>query len=78
MDPRFSHVVADHLRDLRREADAERLARAALDVGNVTRHRSLQRLAGRSAHSLSRGFAALAARVDPIDVRPSMSRRSGA
>ena len=73
-----SLIVAQHLLDLRREADAARLASEALDLGEVARRGTVQRLAGRSARSLSRGLAALAARVDPIETGRSTSsdRRS--
>ena len=73
-----SLIVAEHLLDLRREAEAARLASEALDVGEAGRRGSMQRFAGRSARSLSRGLAALAAHVDPIETGRSTSsdRRS--
>ncbi len=70
-----SLVVAEHLLDLRREADAARLANAAGPTDWPARS-AAQRLAGRSARTLSRGLAALAARVDPVDTaRSSASDR---
>jgi hypothetical protein len=65
-------IVTEHLLDLRRQAEADRLARQALAtearlIDAVGRRNAAQRLAGRSARSLSRGLAALAARVDPVD-----------
>ena len=60
-----SMMAAEHLLDLQREADAARLAREALETDGDVRRSTIQRLAGRSARGLSRGLAALAARVDP-------------
>jgi len=64
-------IVADHLLDLRHEAEAARLANEALAFDAPARRGVVQRLAGRSARQLSRGLAALAARVDPVDDRRS-------
>ena len=69
-------IVADHLLDLQREATAARLANEATHAGSSSGPGGIQRLAGRSARRLSRGFAALAARVDPVEAsRQSSSDR---
>lgn len=65
-------IVTEHLLDLRRQAEADRLASHALAgearmIDTIARRNAAQRLAGRSARSLSRGLAALAARVDPVE-----------
>ncbi|HEX8026486.1 MAG TPA: hypothetical protein VF484_09785 [Candidatus Limnocylindrales bacterium] len=68
MNALASLIVAEHLLDLRREADSARLVHEAMDVP-VTPNRPgrVSRLTGRSARGLSRRLAALAARVDPIE-----------
>jgi hypothetical protein len=72
-----SLIVAEHRHDLQREADVERLARAAVAADVSPRRGPVRRLAGRSARVLGRRLAALAARLDPIDARQSMSRPLG-
>ena len=68
MNALASLIVAEHLLDLRREADEARLAHEALDVpATPGRPGRLSRLAGRSARELSQRLAGLAARVDPVD-----------
>ena len=68
-------IATEHLLDLQREADAARLANALAQVDEAGRRSAVQRLAGRSARGLSRGLAALAARVDPIEDRRIDERR---
>ena len=68
-------IAAEHLLDLQREADAARLANALAQVDGADRRSAVQRLAGKSARGLSRGLAALAARVDPVEDRPVDERR---
>jgi len=74
-------IVTEHLLDLRREAEADRLAGQAVAearaIDAAARRNAAQRLAGRSARSLSRGLAALAARVDPIEPGRRSSRDHG-
>jgi len=70
-----AQIAAEHLLDLQREADAARLARAAAQVDEADRRSAVQRLAGKSARGLSRGLAALAARVDPLEDRRADERR---
>lgn len=65
-------VVTEHLLDLRREAEADRLASLAVAgkvhrTDAVARRNAAVRLAGRSARGLSRGLARLAARIDPVE-----------
>ena len=69
-------IVSEHLIDLQHEAEAARLAARATRQDGVTRRSTVQRLAGRSARGLSRGLAALAARVDPLEStrQPSTDR----
>ncbi len=67
MNAIVSLIVAEHQLKLQREAETERLAKEALEIGGGSRRSPVQRLAGRSARGLSRGLAALAARVDPIE-----------
>ena len=67
MNAIVSLIVAEHQLKLQREAEIERLAKEALEIGGGSRRSPVQRLAGRSARGLSRGLAALAARVDPIE-----------
>ena len=62
-----SLIVAEHLLDLRREAEVARRANAAHRSRPPAGPGPVQRLAGRSARRLSRGLAALAARVDPLE-----------
>jgi hypothetical protein len=68
-------IAAEHLLDLQREADAFRLANAAAQVDEAGRRSAVQRLAGKAARRLSRGLAALAARVDPREDRRMDERR---
>jgi hypothetical protein len=68
MNPITSLIVADHHLELQREAEAERLASEALELRRGARRGAVQRLAGRAARGLSRGLAALAARLDPMEV----------
>ena len=63
-----SLIVAEHQLELQREAETERLANEARETGGGPRRGPVQRLVGRSARGLSRALAALAARVDPIEV----------
>jgi len=74
-------IATEHLLDLRREAEADRLASQAIAearaIDTVARRNAAQRLAGRSARSLSRGLAALATRVDPIETGRRSSRDHG-
>ena len=80
MNALASLIVAEHLLDLRREADEARLAHEALDEPTTPgRPGRVSRLTGRSARGLSRRLAALAARVDPIEEpRPERRRRPAA
>jgi hypothetical protein len=63
-----SLIVAQHQLELQREAATERLASEAVQTGGGPRLGPVRRLAGRSARGLSWALAALAARVDPIEV----------
>jgi hypothetical protein len=68
-------LAEQHLLDLRREADAARLVAEAVGADAPAGPGPVKRLVGRSARSLSRGFAAIAARVDPVEAgRPSSDR----
>jgi len=76
MNALASLIVAEHLLDLRREADAERLVHQAIATPiPPQRPGRLSRLAGRSARGLSRRLVTLAARVDPVE-EPRQERRS--
>jgi hypothetical protein len=82
MNPYTALLAAQHLEDMQREADHSRLANVARrgfqdppdDVSG------LNRLAARSARSLSVALASLAARIDPVDVRRPATddRKTGA
>ena len=71
MNPYTAVLAAQHLEDMQRDADRSRLANIARrgyqdppdDVGG------LNRLAARSARSLSVALASLASRIDPVEVR---------
>ena len=76
MNALASLIVAEHLLDLRREADTERRVHEALERPVMPKRPGrVSRLAGRSARGLSRRLVALAARVDPIE-EPRQDRRS--
>ena len=64
MHPMTALLAADHLRDLRRDAAEDRLAKAMrhepTNPGNPVR-----RLVGRGARSLSSALESVAARMDP-------------
>lgn len=78
MNPLTALIVTEHLLDLRREADASRVAAAARRTDGPRGRGRLQRLAGRSARALSRAFAGFASRVDPADAaRPHAREERG-
>jgi hypothetical protein len=67
-----AYVATEHLLDLLREAEAERLARVARlsSAADPARRGGLGRWLGRSALGLSNALDAFAARVDPVATRP--------
>jgi hypothetical protein len=71
MNPYTALIAAQHLADLQREADRSRLANVARrgSANPPSDVSGLNRLAARSARSLSVALASLATRIDPIDVR---------
>ena len=79
MDSLASFLIGEHISDLRREADATRLARAAADRNQSMapeRTRSgWRRTMGGGARHLSRRLALIAAQLDPtVPSRPSYGR----
>jgi hypothetical protein len=72
MQPLAAFLIKEHIDDLLREAEADRLAGAA------TRSRRVQvawrRLTGAAARRLSAALEALALRLDPAVHRPSYGR----
>jgi hypothetical protein len=80
-----AYIATEHLFDLLREAEAERLARVARaaqlsSAGGPAGRAGVGRWLGRSALRLSNALDAFAARVDPVmtppEKAPSDDRRS--
>jgi len=65
-------VVSDHIRELHREAEAARLARA---LGSSRRGPAgWRRVGGAAARQLSDSLESIARRLDPTVCRPSYGR----
>jgi hypothetical protein len=68
-------LISEHIRDIQREADAQRLARAAAPVDATERTRSAwRRQLGGGARRLSAALDELASELDPATCRPSYGR----
>lgn len=73
MQPLTALIATQHIYDLQREADLERLARlaqagrAGSNRGGPNDRGALSRLAGRSARALSVAFDGVASRIDPVE-----------
>jgi hypothetical protein len=69
MNPYTAVLAAEHLQDLRREADRDRLAHELRHAGDEPTDRGpLSRVAARSARGLSSALTSLASRIDPAEV----------
>jgi hypothetical protein len=66
MHPMTALLAAEHLRELRRDAAEDRLAKATRD-DTTTSTNAVRRLIGQGARSLSSAFGLVAARIDPTD-----------
>ena len=68
MHPITAVLAAEHLQDLRREADRSRLAKTARSATSEPTDRGgWSRVAARAARGLSAALATLAARIDPVE-----------
>jgi len=67
MHPFTALIAAQHLDELRREADAARRARRVRDIhAEPTGPSAWSRIVGRSARGLSNALDGLASRLDPV------------
>jgi triphosphoribosyl-dephospho-CoA synthetase len=70
-----AHVISDHIRELRRDADSARLARLARTAAASRRGPATwRRVGGAAARQLSAGLESVALRLDPSVCRPSYGR----
>jgi len=72
MQPLVGFLATEHVRDLHREAQADRLAR----IAQASRHRpaAWRRHGGAAARRLSAALAAVAISLDPAACHPSYGR----
>lgn len=72
MQPLAEHVVTERIKDILREADADRRAQAAV-AGGRTRA-AWRRWSGGAARRLSAALETVASELDPAACRPSYGR----
>jgi len=73
MHPVTLDLASDHIRQMRAEAAADRLANTVSDAHRRTRS-PWRRTLGGGARRLSGTFADIACRLDPASFRPSYGR----
>ena len=66
MHPFTALIAAQHLDELRREADSTRRGRVIRDSHTVASPSAWSRLVGRSARALSTALDGVASRLDPV------------
>lgn len=67
MHPFTALIAAQHLDELRREADATRRAHLIRDPHEAPSPNAWSRLVGRSARGLSAALDGVASRLDPVE-----------